>query len=44
MVVATDTVAHLRHKAERIRQWISREGLEGEQKWVTDSESVPPGF
>jgi hypothetical protein len=38
MVVVTDIVAHLQHKAERIRQWMSREGLEGERKWMTDTE------
>jgi hypothetical protein len=42
MVVVTDIVAHLKHKAERIiRQWMSREGLEGERKWMTDTASVP---
>jgi hypothetical protein len=41
VVVATDIVAHLKHKAERIRQWMSREGLEGERKWMTGTESVP---
>jgi hypothetical protein len=34
-------VAHLKHKAERIEQWMSREGLEGERKWMTDTESAP---
>ena len=41
MVVVTDIVAHLKHKAERIRQWMSREGLEDERKWMTDTESAP---
>jgi hypothetical protein len=44
MVVVTDIVAHLKHKAERIRQWMSRGGLEGERKWMTDTESVPGVF
>jgi hypothetical protein len=38
MVVAVTAItAHLKHKAERIRQWMSREGLEGQRKWMTDT-------
>jgi hypothetical protein len=41
VIIYTDIVAHLKHKAERIRQWMSREGLVGGRKWMTDTESVP---
>jgi hypothetical protein len=27
-----DSVLHMQHKAQRIKQWMSREGLEGERK------------
>jgi len=37
----TDAIQHKAHKAERIKQWMSREGLEEERKWMTDTESVP---
>jgi hypothetical protein len=41
MVVATDIAAHLKHKTKRIRQCMPiRQGLEGERKWMTDTESV----
>jgi hypothetical protein len=35
-----DSVQHMQHKAKRIKQWMSREGLEGERKWMSDTESV----
>jgi hypothetical protein len=39
----TDAIHHKAHKAERIKQWVSREGLEEERKWMTDTESAPGG-
>jgi hypothetical protein len=36
----TDATQHMAHKAERTKQWMSREGLEEERKWMTDTESV----
>jgi hypothetical protein len=30
----------MQHKAQRIKQWMSREGLEGERKWMSDTVSV----
>jgi hypothetical protein len=40
-VIVTDVKKHLSYKAERIKKWMSREGLEDERKWMTDTESAP---
>jgi hypothetical protein len=34
-----DSVQHMQHKAKRIKQWMSREGLEEERKWMSGTES-----
>jgi hypothetical protein len=39
-VIVTDVNKHLSYKAERIKKWMSCEGLEDERKWMTDTESV----
>jgi hypothetical protein len=39
-VIVTDVNKHLSYKTERIKKWKSREGLEDERKWMTDTESV----
>jgi hypothetical protein len=31
---------HAAQKAQRIKQWMSREGLEGERKWMSDTVGV----
>jgi hypothetical protein len=38
-----DLVLHMQHTAQRIKQWMSREGLEGERKWMSDTVSVAGG-
>jgi hypothetical protein len=39
-VIVADVNKHLSYKVERIKKWMSREGLEDERKWMTDTESV----
>ena len=39
-VIVTDVNKHLSYKAERIKKWMSREGLEDERKWMTDTDSA----
>jgi hypothetical protein len=39
-VIVTDVNKHLSYKAERIKKWMSREGLEDERKWMTDTKST----
>ena len=42
-VVVTDPDEHKAHKAEYMRQWMSREGLECERKWFEDDSALGDG-